>query len=379
LKTAVLDVFLTKMRVLVVSNINSSHTKKWVLSLVKQGVEVGLFSLNCVNTQDNWYKDIQHIFFPSRSYNNLPIKYFTLYVEIKKMMKIFKPGIVHSHYLTNYSLLVNLTGFKPHVVTAWGSDVFEFPKQNIVNYLILNHNLKKASEIISTSEVMAIELKKYTSRPIQIIPFGIDFKLFYRSHTTLPNDGKEIHLACFKKIEKIYGIDVLLQAFAKLCTQLPNHKIKLTIAGDGKLLPKMKNMAAELGIAQNVFFTGWINSEQIPEILKTVDICVYLSKHESFGVSLIEAMASGIPLVVTKTPGFLEVAESSEFAQFVNVNDVEDTALKIKELIENPNLYEVLSEKAFKLASKKYDLERCILSQIDLYKNLISNEQSITN
>src|SRR5690606_16308379 len=157
---------------------------------------------------------------------------------------------------------------------------------------------------------------------------------------------EEIHIACFKKIEKIYGIDVLLQAFSRLQQLLPKNALKLTVAGDGSLLPQMKKLAGELGISKNVSFPGWINSDQVPEILKTVDICVYLSQHESFGVSLIEAMASGIPLVVTKTVGFMEVAESTEFAQFVDVNDVEDTAIKIKELIENQRLYESLSNKA---------------------------------
>src|SRR5690606_7751698 len=106
----VLDVFLSKMRLLIVSNINSSHTKKWVLALVKHGVEVALFSLNPVNTDDTWYKDIKHVFYPKRGYGFLPYKYFKLFFEIKKIIRIFQPDVIHSHYLTNYSFLANLTG-----------------------------------------------------------------------------------------------------------------------------------------------------------------------------------------------------------------------------------------------------------------------------
>ncbi|PBQ34328.1 hypothetical protein CNR22_21975 [Sphingobacteriaceae bacterium] len=362
------------MRVLLVANINSSHTKKWALALKHKQVTVALFSINAPTSEDKWYEVLKDVYYPKKPYRNLVSKYIELYLKLRTMIRQFKPDILHSHFITNYSLLANLTGFKRHLVTAWGSDVFLFPTQGFINKQIIKYNLSRAYSIISTSHAMAKEMSLYSNRPICVIPFGIDFSLFRkREHTPLCKD-KIIYIGCFKKIENIYAPEILLEAFSLVTKKIPEYKLQLLMAGDGSKLHKMRQLVKDLKIEDKVEFSGWINSEQIPDRLEKIDICVYLSKQESFGVSLIEAMACKIPLVVTPTPGFLEVVADANNAVFVDFNNAQQTAEAITDLVLHPEKYYSMIDRAYKQAYENYQLTSNIDTQISLYNKVLSSK-----
>lgn len=360
------------MKVLLVANINSTHTKKWATALKQRGLQVGLFSLNQAKTQDDWYKHLDFFYYPKKEKKLLPLKYSRAYLDLKKVISQFKPHILHSHFATNHSFLANLCAFKPHVVTTWGSDVFSFPKKNRFNRWLLEYNLKKATAVISTSRVMAKELKKYSNKDIQVIPFGIDFSPYNWREEMNHGEKKTFRIGSFKKVEHIYGTDILLRAFALLKMKLPGFQLKLDIVGDGSMLANMKDMAVQLGIEKDVDFCGWVEADKVPELLKRMDICVYLSRHESFGVSLLEAMAAGIPLVVTRCPGFIEVVEDPENAILVDIESPEQSADSLVELITNSALYIRIRYKAHEHVKKKYDLNDNIDLQIAFYEKIIN-------
>ncbi|MDI1353358.1 MAG: glycosyltransferase family 4 protein [bacterium] len=359
------------MKVLLIANITSTHTKKWALALKSHGLTVGLFSLHAPVLSDPWYNSLDHVYFPLSNKGNILLKYLRFNFHLRKTISAFQPEILHSHFITNYSFLAGLSGFKPHVLTAWGSDVFLFPKKSFLHAAFIRYNLIKATALISTSEVMAKELKLYTTKQVQVIPFGIDFNIYKFSTNTQNQDKKTIQIGCFKQIEAIYGTDILLRAFALAEKKLAGYDLKLLIAGEGTLLPQMKELAKELGIEKQVEFAGWVNADRVPVLLHSMDVCMYLSRHESFGVSLLEAMATGVPLVVSRTVGFMEVAETNENALFVPINDAEQSANALVELISNKELYTNMRDHAYTHALKKYDLQNNISQQISLYERII--------
>ena len=364
------------MKVLLVANINSSHTRKWALALIGHGLKVAVFSIDPALPGSDWYKQLEMYFAPEKKDRFLPRKYFKLYRQLKKMRLAFQPDIVHSHFVSHYSFLANYLGFKPHVATAWGSDVYAFPNEGPLQKRILKYNLKKASALVSTSRNMAAEMKTYVNREVHIIPFGIDFNLFPAREGTSALQGKKIKIACFKKIEPIYGHDILLKTFVALCDSMPGQDLHLIIAGNGSSLNQIKTMASHLRISSQISFTGWVEPDKVPALLKDVDICVYLSRHESFGVSLLESMAAKIPLVVSETPGFLEVIRdgNKENALVVPVDDPKKAAECIRDLIMDQELYKRLAEGAYHHALEHFELKKNIDAQISLYKQLLDKK-----
>ncbi len=359
-----------KIRLLVIANVNSSHTQKWCLALTKAGVQVGLFSINDTVADKTWLQklDFYHI---ADNKNKNPFTYLGLILRLRKIIKKYRPQIVHSHYVTNYTALANSAGFPLHVATAWGSDIFVYPRKNAFNAWLMRVNLKKAGTLVSTSECMALEMRKYTGKKVHVIPFGVDLTAFKPGKETWKND--KIVIACFKSLEPNYAQDVLLQAFYRLTQQYRNCQLKLILAGEGSLKSSLREETKRLGLEALVEFRGWIAPSEVPAQMLSVDICVYLSKAESFGVSLLEAMACKVPLVVTPAAGFREVSSEGKYALFTEFNNAEDTAAKISQLISQSDLRNKLTESAYRHVLHKYDLEQNIKQQIELYRRLLAS------
>src|SRR5687768_15134266 len=111
------------MKVLLLANIRSTHTRKWALALKKAGVEVGLFSLVPPSDKSDWYRQLDTFYFPE-SRAILPVRFLRSLIALRRVIREFRPDILHSHFLTNYTYLGHLSRFHPHIATAWGSDVY---------------------------------------------------------------------------------------------------------------------------------------------------------------------------------------------------------------------------------------------------------------
>lgn len=361
------------MKILMLAKIDSSHTKKWALALKQQGISVALFSIHLPHKNDDWYKVLDEVYFPKKDIasSNLFAKFFYIFLffSLKKMIKSFKPDILHSHFATHYSFFGNIVGFKKHIITVWGSDVFVFPKKRKLNELILKYNLKKATVIVSTSEAMAKEVALYSDRLVHVIPFGIDMDLFQPQVNH--KQTNEIIIGNIKSLEPIYGIDVLINAFKLLKNRFPTLFLKLVIVGKGSKLNAYQKLAQDLELQNDIVFKGNVLPEEVPNILNTFNIFACLSRNESFGVSVIEAMACKIPIVVTRTPGFLEVVNSETNGLFVEIDSASDAADKVAQLILDKNLVKKNINHAFHRVKSLYNLNDNIKKQIELYNSIL--------
>ena len=176
------------MKILFLSDPNSIHTIKWVKSLANNNIIIHILGLtSCINENYANNKNIttEHLGLDSstiiKSNGHLSkLKYLTVISKVKKTIKEFQPDILHAHYASSYGSLGALSGFSPFILSVWGSDIFDFPNKSILHKKLIQFNLKKADKILSTSHVMATEIKKYTKKKIDVTPFGIDITKFNR-------------------------------------------------------------------------------------------------------------------------------------------------------------------------------------------------------
>ena len=369
------------MKILLLADIGSSHTEKWALGLASKGIKVGIFSFN--KARFAWYDgeaNIELLFQPEEtvSGNKFSEKmgYFRYLPILKSKLREFKPDILHAHYASSYGLIGSLSKFQPFIISVWGSDVYDFPKKSWLNNTLLKYALSKPKIICSTSECMKTETKKYTSKEIDVIPFGIDVDKFSRdAGAKILKENETITIGNIKSLEDKYGIDDLIKTFHLLLHNQPNLNAQLLIVGDGNKRGEYEALVNELNISEKVVFTGRINHDEIATFHRKIDVFVCLSKldSESFGVSLVEAMSSKSIVVASKVDGFREVlGDNDQCGYLVEKSNPQQAAAVLQEILANKEIALNKTNFARNRVLEKYDWNENLKEMIAIYQDLIS-------
>ena len=262
-------------------------------------------------------------------------KYFEALPAVKRIIKNFKPDILHAHWATSYGLIGALTGFHPFILSVWGADVFDFPGKSILHRKIVEFNLRKADRILSTSEIMAKETLRYTDKPITVTPFGIDTGIFRSRIVENIFERDSIVIGTIKTLEKKYGIDILINAFSIVKKNNPGLKLKLLIVGGGSEEESLRQLTRDLNVDADTVFTGKIRYDDVVSYYNMLDVYVAVSvlDSESFGVAVLEASACEKPVIVSDVGGLPEVVENGVTGIVVKVKDIDATAAAIERLI----------------------------------------------
>ena len=125
-------------------------------------------------------------------------------------------------------------------------------------------------------------------------------------------------------------------------------------------------------IENDVIFTGRISFSEVSNYFNMLDVLVNISDYESFGVSVIEAMACEKPVVATNTGGLKEIIENSNFGSLVEVGNVEQTASEIEKYLLDDNLKQKVGKLAREKVIEKYNWKNNIKQMIDVYSQLIN-------
>jgi glycosyltransferase involved in cell wall biosynthesis len=174
------------MRLLLLAEPRSTHTLKWVRALDAAGVEIHVFGLWDYDAEQYRHQDRVRVhtegFDPAvigRSETSLnKLQYLGALPRLWRFVRTYRPDILHAHYASSHGLLGALSGFHPFVLSVWGSDVYDFPHRSLAHQALLRFNLARADRLLSTSHVMAKETSKYTRKPIEVTPFGVDLEHF---------------------------------------------------------------------------------------------------------------------------------------------------------------------------------------------------------
>lgn len=275
--------------------------------------------------------------------------------RLYNLLNTFKPNVVHAHLArgalltgkatrkTNWPLVVKTHNY---VNLKYYSSVDHFitTTQDQFNYLV-SHNISedRISVIPNFSRITPSVLPRPASS----------------NYPTFVTYGRMVH----KK-----GFDLLLEAFAKILSQGINAQ--LLIGGDGSERTTLERLAKNLGISSQVKFSGWV--DDVPKFLSQGDVFVLPSRDEPFGIALIEAMATGIPIIATLTKGPREIL-SETMGYLVPPCDSEALYLAMEKAISQPEHSAILASNALKEYSTRY-YESAVLPQLtDLYQKLQSN------
>ena len=227
---------------------------------------------------------------------------------------------------------------------------------------------RKLNGRIAVSEAARKTISRYAPADYRIIPNGVDFERF-TAEVPVPghlHDDRPT-VIFVGRIEARKGIPYLLQAFKTLKRQVP--EARLVIVGQGGLRPKYMALASELGLG-DVIFEGYVAPELLPSYYQRADVfCSPSTVNESFGITLLEAMAARAATVATTINGSNTLGEHGVTGLLVPPKDPDAIAASIVRLLEDRTLASRLAEAA-QARARLFDWEKISLRLLAYYEEL---------
>lgn len=243
------------------------------------------------------------------SYNLLPgLWHFNRYIFAKHADKLFdaycsehgKPDVIHAHiglWAGYAAMKLSQKHNIPYVITEHSSQVLS-QKLNLWQKKCLIKAYNTANGLAAVSSGLKSEMQLLCPpKEISVIPNMVDISLF--SISSSKRDPYK--LISVGNLFPVKGYDILIQAFA-LCKQ-QEPALQLSIAGSGPDMPGLQKLARNLNVSDSIQWAGKLKPEEINSFLHSGGIYVSPSRFETFGLSIAEAMATGMPAVVTNSGG----------------------------------------------------------------------------
>jgi len=343
------------------------NVELWVMIRAK---DTNLANKQTMDFEKSFISELNSHDVPVRFLNKRPHKDWMKTIRnLRERYDIFKPQIVHSHLESVTFHVVKALSSKTNVVQTIHSSVIDFP---FLQKIYLN---RKISHYVAISnKVRSILTNSLNLKPEKIATTynGIDLKKFKINRRNNSEVKKIISIGRLTKAKDypnlFKALDILIPKLNKQNLPLPS----VDIVGNGEIENELKALTKKMNLDNIVSFLGV--RQDIPELLKESDIYVMSSEWEGLSISLIEALASGIPIVATNAGSNNEVVENNVSGIIVPIKDPEALAEGIYNLIINKDLRERLSKEAVK-RSELFSIENCAKKHVEMYKELISHSR----
>ncbi len=260
----------------------------------------------------------------------------------------------------------------PYITTLHGTDITLVGRDQTYAPVVA-FSINESDAITAVSHNLKEETM--TSFPIEkdihVIHNFIDINRFYQSDKDhfkkmLAPNGERIlaHVSNFRKVKRVEDV---IHIFQKVREKMP---CKLLMIGDGPERPNAEELSRSLEVCNDIRFLG--KQEQMDEILSISDLFLLTSSYESFGLSALEAMSCGVPVISTNAGGLGEINVHGYTGYLSNVADVEDMAQHAISILENEQILNQFKTQA-KTHAMKFEKQHIIPQYEQLYNEVVQN------
>lgn len=324
-----------------------------------------------------------------------PFKDYKAYFRLRQIIRDFKPDIVHTHAAKAGAvgrLAAHHEGV-PVIVHTFHGHVFHSyfsPLKTRIFLEIERYLGKRTHAIVTLSEIQKQELahnfKVAHHQKFEIIPLGFDLSRFtenkeekrkaFREKYNIADD--EVVISIVGRLVPVKNHALFLKAL-KIVADKTTKKIRAFIIGDGEERPNIEKLASELGLNFNnanlaekniLTFTSWIKDIDVSNAGS--DIIALTSFNEGTPVSLIEAQASGKPIVSTQVGGIANIVKQGETALLSPSDDVEAFASNLLKLVEDDQLRHQMSDRGIAHVMEGFSHIRLARDMSTLYRRLLN-------
>jgi glycosyltransferase involved in cell wall biosynthesis len=295
-----------------------------------------------------------------------------LVMDFRRVVREIKPDLIHAGPIQTCAFIATLSGFHPLLTMSWGFDLMEDVHKSKWMEWATRYTLKRSTFFTSDANVTRNKAVAYGMNPdhTAVFPWGVDLQHFAPLPTVrrLPSTV----LFCNRSWEPRYGVDVLAHAFVKVARQNPD--VGLLLLGGGSQGRAIRDILQRGGVLERVNLVGQVSQRDLPRFYQMADLYISPSHVDGSSVSLMEALACGIPCLVSDIPANMEwVIENKNGWLFPN-GDAGALAAKILAVIaQRENLPEV-GRAARRSAETRADWKKNFGVLMNVYQRLSEKE-----
>lgn len=307
---------------------------------------------------------------------------------LTRLMKEFSPDIVHSHcpfFMGDFALRLSRQHAIPLVFTyhtMFEEYVHDWPVQNegIKRFMVkLAAGYANFVDrlIVPCESVQEILFKRGVKTPMEVVPTGIDLKRFskgdgkvFREQNKIPADALVIGHAGRLAAEK--NLDFLINCMVEVLRKEP--KAHALIVGKGSSEKMIKDTFKEAGLEERVHLAGVLHYQHLVDAYFAMDVFAFASLSETQGIVLIEAMASGVPVVALDAPGARDMVEDPHNGRLLKEMDQQSFADALLWVLHRSPLESQVMKEAARTTAKKYTIERSAKRMLEVYEDARSRK-----
>jgi glycosyltransferase involved in cell wall biosynthesis len=234
--------------------------------------------------------------------------------------------------------------------------------------------------VAPSEDIRNLLISRDVKTRIEVIPTGVDFELYknpdrqwFRREFGI-DEGKKV-LVHVGRLAKEKNLDFLFRSVAVVMKK--NKEVLLFIAGEGDQKERLRNLAGQLGIQDQVLFHGKMTSDELVNAYAGGDLFVFSSKTETQGLVVLEAMAAGMPVVAVDAPGLRDVVADG-VCGFLTSEDPQDFSEKILFLIQSADKKETFSRASLKIA-RQFSSSKMADRMLKEYSHLLQQSPDTLN
>lgn len=233
-----------------------------------------------------------------------------LLAGLRRVLQRLQPDLVQSGPLQRSALLVALSGYQPLVSMSWGYDLIHDAGRGPLWRWATRYTLRRSRLMIGDCDTIRSLARAYGMPDERIVtfPWGIDLDQFPAAP---PPTDPVFTLLSTRSWEPIYGVEVIARAFAAAARSAAVHsasgrrltELRLVMLGGGSQARLLQHIFRQAGVLDRVLFPGQVSQAELPRFHQLSDIYVSASHSDGTSISLLEALATGRPALLSDIPG----------------------------------------------------------------------------
>lgn len=297
-----------------------------------------------------------------------------LVLDFRRVLAETSPDLVHAGPIQTCAFIAVLSGFKPILTMSWGFDLMDDVHRNLAWAWITRYVLRNSHFFTSDARVTRDKAVSYGMdlEKTVIFPWGVDLHHF--TPATAPAFSSPFTLFCNRAWEARYGVDILARAFVKVAQARMDVRLLLLAGGSQEAL--LHRIFQDAGILDRVEFPGQVSQTVLPGWYQQADLYISPSHVDGSSVSLMEALASGLPCLVSDIPANQEWVFEGQNGWLFRDGDVDDLAAHILSALEQPGTLSSMGQASRRIAEDRADWDKNAALLMRVYQGLA--EYSIT-
>lgn len=227
--------------------------------------------------------------------------------DLKRVIRQVQPDVVHAGPIQSAAFLAALSGFHPLVSMSWGSDLLMDADRDWKMRAATRYTLRRSTVLIGDCDAVRYKAGEFgfPAERVVLFPWGVDLQRFS------PGEPGELRrrlgwedafvVLSLRTWEPLYGVDVVVKAFCQAAAREP--RLRLLLLGGGSQAGQLRQIVSQHGMQERVHFGGQISGDDLPAYYRAADLYVSASHSDGSSVSLMEALGSGLPVLVSDIPG----------------------------------------------------------------------------